>query len=69
MTPEPELPEDEALIMAARCPIIRAAYESGNPKVIRRMENAHPPSRCRYVKEAKTENELPNEKKTGAKAK
>lgn len=50
---EPELTEAEALIMAAECPVIRAAYASGDPEVIRRAEKDHPAKRCHYVKQAK----------------
>lgn len=48
----PELTEAEALIMAAECPLIRAAYASGDTEVIQRMEKDHPPKRCEYVKKA-----------------
>jgi hypothetical protein len=47
---EPEMAEAEALIMAAECPLIRAAYATGDAEVIKRTEAAHPPSRCAYVK-------------------
>lgn len=48
----PELTGEEARIMAAECPVIRAAYASGEEEVIKRMEAAHPPTRCEYVKQA-----------------
>lgn len=48
----PELTEADALVMAAECPVIRAAYASGEEKVIKRAEKDHPPSRCIYVKNA-----------------
>ena len=45
-------PEDEAglLAQAQRCPVIRAAYATGDPAVIARAEAVHPPSRCSYAK-------------------
>lgn len=48
----PELTEAEALVMAAECPLIRAAYALGDTEVIRRIERDHPPKRCEYVKQA-----------------
>jgi hypothetical protein len=53
----PELTVDEALVMAAECPVIRAAYASEDADVIKRIEAAHPAKRCHYVKEAKAEAE------------
>jgi hypothetical protein len=50
---EPEMTAAEALIMAEQCPIIRAAYASGEAEVIARAEKDHPPSRCHYVKAGK----------------
>jgi hypothetical protein len=50
--PEPEPTDDELLAQAAECPVIAAAYRTGDTEVIRRMEAAHPPSRCAYVKMA-----------------
>lgn len=43
---------EEALIMAAECPVIRAAYASEDAEVIKRIEAMHPPKRCDYVKQA-----------------
>lgn len=42
--------EEETLLQARTCPVIRAAYATDDPDVIRRMEAAHPPSRCWHVK-------------------
>ena len=50
---EPVMTEAEALIMAEQCPIIRAAYASGDNTVIARVEKDHPPARCDYVKQAR----------------
>ena len=50
---EPELAQADALVMAAECPLIRAAYASEDPDVIRRTEAYHPPKRCEYVKRAR----------------
>jgi hypothetical protein len=50
---EPELAQDDALVMAAECPLIRAAYASEDAEVIRRTEAFHPPKRCEYVKRAR----------------
>lgn len=50
---EPELTESDALVMAADCPLIRAAYASEDPDVIKRTEAFHPPKRCEYVKRAR----------------
>jgi hypothetical protein len=50
VTPEPT--DDELLAQAAACPVIRAAYATGDTEVIKRMEATHPPARCQYVKEA-----------------
>lgn len=41
----------DALVMAADCPVIRAAYASEDPEVIKRIEAMHPPRRCEYVKQ------------------
>lgn len=49
----PELTQDDALVMAAQCPLIRAAYASEDATVIARVERDHPPSRCDYVKQAR----------------
>lgn len=50
--------EDAALLVQARaCPIIRAAYATGDAAVIKRAEAMHPPSRCARVKQATTEAE------------
>lgn len=46
--------EEEAglRIQAEKCPLIRAAFSTGDIEVIRRMEKVHPPSCCEYVKRA-----------------
>jgi hypothetical protein len=69
----PEMTDEDALIMAGQCPLIRGAYASGEAEVIRRTELDHPPSRCDYVKAhhkrlIEAENEL-HKPKTGAKTK
>lgn len=48
----PELTAEQAVIMAAECPVIRAAYATGDTSVITRAEAYHPASRCEYVKAA-----------------
>ena len=48
----PDLTEADALIMAAQCPIVRAAYASGDENLIAFAEKNHPAKRCDYVKQA-----------------
>jgi hypothetical protein len=50
--PEPEPTEEEILAQAAACPLIRSAYASRDPEVIRYVEEIHPLSRCQHVKVA-----------------
>lgn len=51
----PEPTKEELLIQKDQCPIIRAAYRTGDMEVIRRTKAVHPPSVCVYVKEAPSE--------------
>lgn len=45
--------ENEGLgVQAGSCPVVAAAYRSGDAKVIARMEGFHPPARCAHVKAA-----------------
>ena len=48
----PESEEAGLLAQAAECPLIAAAYRTGDSKVIGYMEATHPPSRCAYVQTA-----------------
>jgi len=41
--------EEEILAQARVCPVIKAAYATDDPDVIRRIEAIHPPSCCQYV--------------------
>lgn len=50
----PEATDEEYRVQAVECPLIRGAYSTGDPKVIRRVEAIHPPSRCAHVKELAT---------------
>lgn len=52
MTADQEAERDGLLIQAADCPIIRAAYASGDQSVIALTEAYHPPKRCAHVKAA-----------------
>ena len=47
-----DMTDAEALIMAAECPVIRAAYATEDAEVIRRIEAMHPPKKCTHVKAA-----------------
>lgn len=40
------------LVQATQCPLIRAAYATGNQAVIARTEEYHPPKHCTHVKAA-----------------
>lgn len=48
----PEPTDEELLAQAAECPLVRAAYATGDTEVIRRIEATHPPARCAYVQTA-----------------
>jgi len=44
---------DEQLAEQARdCPLIRAAFWTGDDEVIRKAQEVHPPSRCAHMKAA-----------------
>lgn len=51
MTAEQAEEEAGLLAQAEKCPLVRAAYATGDTEVIRRMEATHPPSRCSYAKQ------------------
>lgn len=50
MTPEPT--DDEVQLMAAQCPLILGAYRTGDPQVVTKTLEVHPPSRCPHVRKA-----------------
>lgn len=58
----PEMTTADALLMAAECEVIRAAYATEDPEVIKRTEAMHPPKRCRHVKEAAAKEKAEAEK-------
>lgn len=49
----PEPTEEEILLQAQVCPVIRGVYGTEDTKAIKRTEEMHPPSKCWHVKNAK----------------
>ena len=46
--------EEEILLQARVCPVIRGVYGTEDAAAIKRTEEIHPPSMCWHVKNAQT---------------